>query len=387
MNLIIIPFHDWKKSEKEGFRTRDVHLINAINESNDVDKVLIINRPTTPLELLLKNQKNVLKGEKLLSENGFCLYKVGDNKYVTTFMSQDVFGQMIKSHLWFIDKYQEASYINFINDALSFIGVANYNLLVQNVFAYRIIDRLLPEKTIFDAWDNFLKFPSYKKYKQTLTKAYFSLSLKAEIWITNSTENINNFKQNFNIQNIELIRNGVDLRFRLNPSRTPKDLIDIPKPVFGFGGKISYLMDFELINYITLHNKKASFVFVGQILDKKVFNKIIKRDNVYFLGDKHYEIYSEYVHNFDVCIIPYKVGENAHGGDSIKVYEYLLTGKKVVGTRGNGLNALYDYVYLAKNKEEFSQLLLATENKKAQISETEFSWASRAEKIVDLFKF
>ena len=86
-----------------------------------------------------------------------------------------------------------------------------------------------------------------------------------------------------------------------------------------------------------MDNPDFSFVFVGQILDKEVYKKIEKRDNVIFLGDKHYDIYPNYVANFDVCIIPYNINEGQHGGDSIKAYEYLLTRKKVVGTKGNGL--------------------------------------------------
>ena len=36
MNIIAIPFHDWRKSKKEGFRTRDCHLINALQKDEKV---------------------------------------------------------------------------------------------------------------------------------------------------------------------------------------------------------------------------------------------------------------------------------------------------------------------------------------------------------------
>ena len=135
-----------------------------------------------------------------------------------------------------------------------------------------------------------------------------------------------------------------------------------------------------------MDNKKLSFVFIGQILDKEVYEKIEKRENVFFLGDKKYSDYPNYVANFDVCIVPYNVKEKQHGGDSIKAYEYLLTGKKVVGTVGNGLQDLGDYIYLTETKEEFSKELKNQKNKKPLINGSDFSWETRSCYLFDLIK-
>ena len=63
MNLIIIPFHDWRKSQNEGFRTRDVHFIKALSENKSVENILVVNRPSTWLELLYKRSDKNVKGE------------------------------------------------------------------------------------------------------------------------------------------------------------------------------------------------------------------------------------------------------------------------------------------------------------------------------------
>jgi hypothetical protein len=65
MDLIIIPFHDWRKSEKEGFRTRDVHFIKALTKEKSINKILVINRPITRLELLYKRHKRALDGKQI----------------------------------------------------------------------------------------------------------------------------------------------------------------------------------------------------------------------------------------------------------------------------------------------------------------------------------
>ena len=145
-------------------------------------------------------------------------------------------------------------------------------------------------------------------------------------------------------------------------------------------------MNYKLINFITQDNPKSSFVFVGQILDKKVYNKIEKRKNVFFLGDKNYSIYPRYVSNFDICIVPYNINEGQHGGDSMKAYEYLLTGKKVVGTNGNGLQDLKEYLYLAENPKEFSDLLKNYKNEKAIINIEDHSWQSKSVKLLNYLK-
>lgn len=384
MNLIIIPFHDWRKGEREGFRTRDVHLINALSQLPEVQNVLIVNRPATPLELAFKNQSNKIKGEKLISKKRFALYKLGVNKFVITYCSNDILGQVFHRHLWFMKKYADQAYVEFINESLKFLGIQSYNLVNQNVFAYKLAEKLMPYNSVFDAWDNFIKFPRYASYSRALSRAYSELKESCSTWITNSTENMDVFRKNYGVQNIDLVRNGVNKRFVNDNVERPREFQKMKGLIIGFGGKITYLIDTELINYLSLKHPEANFVFVGQVLNKGVYRKIIKRKNVWFLGDIHYDHYNEYVQHFDICIIPYLTGSDAHGGDSIKAYEFLTAKKKVVGTPGNGLIALENYMYVAKNKEEFSKYLSNTHNKKEHIKPSEFTWENRARRIIKI---
>ncbi|WP_347923209.1 hypothetical protein [Pontimicrobium sp. SW4] len=381
MNLVIIPFHDWRKSEKEGFRTRDVHLIKALSKNSNVDKLLVVNRPSTWFEFIYKRKTKTMKGTVVLKKEKFSLTKVDSNIYVTDYFSSDVFGQIFKKHLWFVDKYVDNKYLDFIKLSCNTLGIEKFSLISQNIFSYKLALRLNCNKKLFDAWDNFLKFPAYKKINTKLEAGYGALAENILNWSTNSNENVNFFKSKFNVKNIILIKNGVKTNF-INNNELPQDLKEIKRPIIGFGGKLSYLLDYELINFIVEDNPFLSFVFVGQVLDKTVFNKINKRKNVFFLGDKHYAIYPNYVQNFDICIIPYNINEGQHGGDSIKAYEYLLTGKKVVGTKGNGLLALKEHLYLVNDKFEFSSELKSTKNLKPIININDHSWESKANVLV-----
>lgn len=385
MNLIIIPFHDWRKSQREGFRTRDVHFIKAFSKMDNVDNIIVVNRPTTPLELLYNNKKTNIKGEIVFKKGRFTLYKIDHKIYVVDFISLDIFTQAVKKHLWFIDKYACKRYVEFVNDSCQFLGLEKINLISQSIFAHKLAVKIIAVNKVFDAWDNFLKFPAYKNIRTHLEMGYQDLSNEKFSWITNSEENILFFKTKFKVINIQLIKNGVKVDFLKNqPLETPKDLINIKRPIIGFGGKISYLLNIDLINYLASNHPDKSFVFVGQILDKQVYKSILKSKNVFFLGDKHYDEYPKYVHNFDICIVPYHINEGQHGGDSIKVYEYLSTGKKVVGTKGNGLLDLSDYLYLANSPEEFSKELNETKNKKLLFDIKKYSWQSKAKKILNI---
>ena len=386
MDVMIIPFHDWRKSEKEGFRTRDVHFIKALANDKFSNRILVINRPITILELFYKGFKKHLKGNVVLKSGRFTLTEVDTNIFVADYHSKDILGQAMYRFKWFIEAYNNNSYKEFIEDCKRHLNFESSSLITQNIFAYKLAASLTSDKKLFDAWDNFLKFPGYASLKQDLQKGYAIMAKEISNWITNSNENIAFYKENFKVEHIDLLKNGVKENFAIGLVSIPDDLKSIKKPWIGFGGKISYLMDSDLINYITADNPLHSFVFVGQILDKKVYNKIIKRSNVHFLGDKKYSHYANYVKSFDICIVPYNIKTKQHGGDSMKAYEYLLAGKKVVGTNGNGLEDLKDYIYVEESKENFSVQLKTFTNEKLELPLEEHSWLSKAQTLLCILK-
>ncbi|PXX27828.1 glycosyltransferase [Arenibacter sp. ARW7G5Y1] len=386
MNLLIVPFHDWRKIILEGFRTRDAHFIEELDKNKDIVKI-IINRPTTLVEIILKRKLNLIKGEIILKKNGFRLYKINKELYVIDFVSSNFIGQIKGGYKWFIQNYGNHEYIGFINDVLDKLNIGNdYYLLNQNIFASELTKSLKPKISVFDAWDNFTKFTVYEHIKEELKSAYHLYAKYCDFWITNSKDNIIDFSKWYKPKDIILITNGVDvLRFKGPIEETPEDMKVIPRPIVGFGGKITQLIDVELLNKSMAKAKNISFVFVGQILDKKVFSQIEKCNNFYYLGDKHYDIYPNYVKSFDVCIVPYVVKrEKKSGANTIKVYEYLATDKKVVGTNSNGLEDLKEHLYIVQNANEFASEISDIQNNKKQIDLDYHSWKTKTKQFLRL---
>lgn len=385
MNLVVVPFHDWRKILLEGSRTRDSHFIEEFRKRQD--KVIIVNRPTTLVELVIKKKLNLVKGKVVYAKGNFRLIQISKKTYIIDYISYDVVGQITKKHKWFFKKYGDNKFKKFIETSLDLLEVKkNYYLLNQNIFASKLSEQLTPKKSIFDAWDNFMKFDVYSDIKSEIKRSYHKFADICDVWTTNSRDNISEFKKQYGFSKINLIANGVNVQRFIGPATsTPKDLSKIKKPIIGFGGKISHLLDVDLINETIKKSPQLSFVFIGQILDKKVFDAIAKQPNFHYLGDKHYDIYPDYVKNFDICIVPYIIDENKKSGaNTIKVYEYLATNKKVLGTLSNGLEGLKDYVYIVNDSNDFVKELKDKKNHKNQINLKLHSWETKTKKIVDL---
>ncbi|RKN82764.1 glycosyltransferase [Ulvibacterium marinum] len=390
MNIVVVPFHDWRKIQLEGFRTRDAHFIEELNKNKKILKV-IINRPTTILEIVLKKKLGLIQGKVIYARDNFKLYEIEEGSYLIDFVSYDILGQIFKGYRWFIQKYGEPRYIKFINNAFQKLGIQNqYFLLNQNIFAYQISENLNPEISLFDAWDNFAKFGVYFHLKDEIVKYYEYFAKRCDFWITNSKDNRRTFKNTYKPQKIHLISNGVDVvRFAKESDKEemPEDLKSIPKPIVGFGGKITQLIDVGLLNETMKLAENVSFVFVGQILDKNVFKSIEKGNNFHYLGDKHYDDYPNYVKNFDVCIVPYVVEEERKSGaNTIKGYEYLATNKKVVGTNSNGLEDLIEHLYIIHSAEEFAHEIMNKENNRVKINSDSHSWQTKTNELLTLLQ-
>jgi teichuronic acid biosynthesis glycosyltransferase TuaH len=385
MNIIIFPFHDMRKNQREGFRNRDSHFIEQLSSHEDLQKILIINRPVTVAELIYKKASWKTAGEVISQTSRTRLVKTHANTYVLDYLSRDVVGNITQKKAWYWKAYGSREFIRTIHNTLHLLDIAQYVCLFQCLYASSVLGKLTPQYTVFDADDNWLRFPAYRYMYRQIRQGYADFALNADWWITNSEENRTYFYDQFHVNRCDVIKNGVEIERFQRAYPVPPDIVSIQKPVIGFGGSISHLIDVDLINQITADHSDKNFVLLGQILNKSVFNLIQKRSNLFYLGDKHYDLYPAYVAHFDVCIIPYVIGSKTHGGDALKFYEYLAAGKKVVSTNGNGVFQANTNVYLADTHAEFSFLISQAllDSWQPYIVPAEFTWKYKTDRLVD----
>ena len=329
---------------------------------------------------MFKNYKKDISGEVVFSKNNFKLIKLKPELFVIDMVLNQSFSQIFRRQAWFFDAFSREDVLNFIKNCINHLSLTHFNLISHNIYASKLCEKLSNNKYIFDAYDNLLQFPKLVKHKQEFLKSYkLYFSSKKSIITTNSKSNIKFFKENFNYHIKYFLTNGVDQeRFRLSNKNFPDDLKNIKKPIIGFGGKITHLIDTELFKFIIKENKNINFVIVGQVLDKKILKQVTKFNNCFYLGDKTYDEYVNYVTQFDIAIVPYVVGDNESGANTIKVYEYIAANCQIVATKGCGVEDLKEFVNIANNKHEFSdfikKIIYKKEHSGNSILPKEFTW-------------
>jgi len=389
-HLIAIPFHDWRKCAREGFRTRDAHLIEAFARVHGFEKIIVVNRPMTHLELVFRREvrdpgrKAVLRGAKwhVIRDRG-C--------YIFEYFASGSVRQALEGRTWFFGAYGSHALIEGLSEAMGELGIVDPVAMSMNIRSAQLAEVLHERRIpiVFDAWDNWLRFPLGQGERDRITEGYRRFASLAEMWFTNSEKNRLEFTRRFGVGRCLVVPNGVDLlRFRA-PFDEPKKLKPIPRPRAFFGGKISHLFDAGLFNEVTRRLPRIQFVLAGQVLDRRLWRTVKRRRNVHYLGDIHYDEYPAYVKASDVCIAPYVPCEKDSGGDGIKLYEYAAAGRPTVSTTGNGAPALSAFVTIAHSPEGFAHAILKsieTGPTLTGLPESGFSWDERAQTMLGQFR-
>ncbi len=133
---------------------------------------------------------------------------------------------------------------------------------------------------------------------------------------------------------------------------TPEPLADVAGPVAGFIGAVVDWFDVDLVRRVAVARPDVTFAFVGPRARISA-DPLLSLPNVRFVGLQPYEDMARYVRRFDVCLVPFVVGDVTASMDLVKVYEYLAQGKPVVCTPVAEMVPYSRYLYLADGPEEF----------------------------------
>lgn len=390
IDFIILPFHDYKKWLNEGFRTRDAHLFQHFKSNSQINKLLVVNRPVSLAEVLIKRKSwKTAKGEVIHEEKNWQLVKVDDDTYYLDIFIKDILNVLIERKKWWYSSFNNNVTINIINKASEILDLNNKCIFLQNPMAIGVVGKLNEKVFAFDAIDNWIHHPQNKRYYKLLEKNYRFITNRADIIFTVS-ENLKNMFENRN--DVYWISNGVDKDY------FAKSINNIKKtntPLIGYVGKIQDRIDFKLIEECLIRYSNHKFLFLGPVLSCKKQVKYLERKykNIIFLGDIHYEKLPEKMKMFDIAIIPHLVNDFTNSMNPLKLYEYLSAGKQVVSTPVAGSEKLSEYVYISHNNKEFldniqkaidkyntdDQLI----NKVTETINYEYTWENKVNIIVE----
>ena len=355
MNLVIIPFHDWKKCEHEGFRTRDAHFMEEFGRHPQVEKLLVIDRPTSLAEtLLLGKNWSVLHGTAVASASGRRISQVGDKTFTCDIRVPDLIQPLLLRRKWIPQAYGMPRVVAGVRDALETLGMAqSFALFISAPLFVPLVKHLSPQVFAFDAQDNLLKSSLYKDMPHL--SAYYDFCIRtADVISANSAETTRWLSQQRS--DPQHIANGVSPEV-FDPQKqyaTPADLTAIARPRVGYAGKMQEMFDVKLMCGMAESLPAENFVFIGQQLNRQWMKPLWRYPNVFYLGDKQYDLLPSYIASFDICMIPYRP-EAQHGGDPIKFYEYLAMGKPIVTTDIGGVGEFRQYpqVCIADSPAQF----------------------------------
>lgn len=352
-DIIMVPFHDYKKWLKEGFRTRDSHLFEHFKKNDEVDKILVINRPTSLAEMIIKRKSWKTEVGKVIWKKKHCvLTEIEKNVYCMDFVLMDFFKVAIQGKKWWYTAFNYKKIQDDIKEAIHFINMSNKILFLENPMAVGIIGKIEEDKFAFDAIDNWLYHPQMKKNYELIKRNYELVEEKADIIFTVSESLKDLFSKN---KNVYWVPNGVDVT-RFDKALTTKKK---KYPTIGYMGKIQDRVNFELIEEILKTYTKNQFLVMGPIYSQQKKAKAIENsyENITFLGDIHYDDLPQKMQEIDIAVIPHKVDEFTKSMNPLKIYEYLAAGKQVITTDVAGIQELSNYVYIAKDDKEFIELI------------------------------
>lgn len=358
-NLVIIPFHDFKVALNEGFCTRDTHLYENFINNDKIDNVIIINRPTSLIEILLNRKKLITIKESIIYKNNFCYiqeYKKG--VYILDFLVFDFFNVIIKKHSWLPEIYSRKKIVDSIKDSLNFLKINQFSVYMSMPFSVKLGLSIGANTKILDAVDNFAKYENWSYFRNTINSLYNTAKAHYDIIYVNSQDTFDYLKNDCKAELI-LQPNGADHEIFSKDYERPSDLPN--KFTVGYAGKIQVMFNTELLVSIAKKHPNINFVLLGKFLDKKWkknhWDKLVKEiPNIIFLGHKKYDTLPAYYNNFDVCIIPYSI-KNQHGGDPIKFYEYMICKKPIISTNIGNISKFNnnESIFICNTNKEFEE--------------------------------
>lgn len=194
-----------------------------------------------------------------------------------------------------------------------------------------------------DEWDN---FPGMRK---ALLEREAALVRDADLLIVTAQKLWE--KWSGHNANTVLARNGADFEHFQRPTAAGV-LTGVSGPVVGYFGAIADWFDLALMERLARERPRYTFVLVGGVFDVPT-ERLKAMPNVRLEGQQPYALMPAYLRRFDACIIPFKVNPITEATDPVKFYEYVSQGKPVVATAMAELAPYRDYLYIARDHDDF----------------------------------
>jgi len=336
------------------------NVINLAEVFSKHNRVLYVNYPMDRLTLwrgrhdpIIQKRKKVLRGQlpdmELINENMWSFFPKTIMESINQLPINRLFDILNR-----INNKRFAREINRAIKKLNFKDIIIFN--DTDMFRSFYLKELIHAKTyVYYTRDNMLAVDYWKRQGTRIEPA---LMKKVDLIVANSTY-LADIGKRYNPHSF-YVGQGCDVSLfdKKLIKEVPIDLKPIKKPVIGYIGVLYTLrLDIDVLVHIAKSRPDWSLVLVGPEDEKFKASELHRIDNVYFLGRKKMEELPAYLSGFDVALNPQKLNEVTIGNYPRKIDEYLAMGKPTVATKTKAMEVFEKWVYLAKNKEEYVQLI------------------------------
>lgn len=300
------PMHGQHKLSREGYRTRDGHMIEWFGRLLTPERAVAVHSRPEPvaLDVIDRARKGpVAAGTRPIRSVSWRVPPLSDRRR------------------W------------WVRSASAFRGPVSGPAVIWNPFAARsnVWREMVSSGTpiVADLLDDWSIHYAFESIRGEVIAAYEELFARASSVFANA-EGTLELARRFGRSDAVLLTNGVDPdRFStISRARGPLTV--------GYVGKIGKRVDLDLVVGAARENRGVRFVFAGPILDHEYRRPLAAEPNVELLGDVHYSNVPDLLTTFDVGWVPHRVGAGEVGGDVIKTYEYRAAGMPVLSTPVTG---------------------------------------------------
>ncbi len=369
------------------------NVINLAEVFSKHNRVLYVNYPMDRLTLwrgrhdpIVQKRKKILRGKLPDMEQ--------INESMWSFFPKTILESINQLPVnWLFDILNRINNNRFAREVNRAIKKLNFKEIIifndTDMFRSFYLKELIRAKTyVYYTRDNMLAVDYWKRQGTRIEPA---LMKKVDLIVANSTY-LADIGKRYNPHSY-YVGQGCDVSLfdKKLIKELPPDMKPIKSPIIGYIGVLYTLrLDIDVLLHIARSRPDWSLVLVGPEDDKFKASELHQIDNVYFLGRKKMEELPAYLFGFDVALNPQKLNEVTIGNYPRKIDEYLAMGKPVVATKTKAMEVFEKWVYLAKDKEEYVQLIekALEENSPTKEAEREkvarsHTWDANAEAIYE----
>lgn len=221
--------------------------------------------------------------------------------------------------------------------------------VIQHPFWTPLSASIASARTIYDCMDHHGGFSNTAVEHESMEKNLLQIS---DLTIVTS-EFLFQYAGKYS-KHVEIIRNAGEFTHFTKAieiaNHKPKK--NREKITIGYYGAIAEWFDAELISFLADCFPNHDFILIGD--DSAGVGRVLRHHkNIRFLGEKPYGDLPDWLAEFDVCLIPFRINDLTLATNPVKVYEYLSAGKPIVATDLPELKQFDDLVYRASDFQAF----------------------------------